>query len=112
MSKYRLVTLNLDDEAVDRINESSNKSAFVRIVIKEFDKRNREFNEMEDLYVRYLSAFRHLAAAMAGNMDDRMFNVDFLADYMDETPLAISQMSDAGYLKDALMAAALRNGSV
>ena len=106
MSKYRLVTLNLDDEAVDRINESSNKSAFVRIVIKEWDKRNREFNEMEDLYVRYLSAMRNLCAALAEAPE-----TEFLAEYMGETPLAISQMADAGYLKDALMAAALRHGS-
>ena len=110
MSKYRLVTLNLDDEAVARINESSNKSAFVRIVIKEFDKRNRELNDMEDLYIRYLSAIRHLTAALADNLNAH-WNGDFLADYMDETPLAITQMADAGYLKDAILAAALRHGS-
>ena len=106
MAKYRLITLNLDDAAIERISKSSNKSAFVRIVVNNFDKRNQEFDALENLYIRYLSAIRHLAEALAEAPE-----TDFLAEYMDETPLAITKMCDAGYLDDALIAAAIRHGS-
>ena len=98
----RLTTLNLDQECLDILGRMENKSRYVRTCIKRFDETLDELNRIEDLYTRYLSAMRNLCAALAEPSFD-------LATYMDETPLAITKMCDSGYLKDAIVAAALRH---
>ena len=104
MTRYRLTTLNLDDECLTVLGGVENKSRFAREAIQRYAEVVAELDRIEDLYTKYVSALRHLSKYLASQ-----FFESALADYMDETELAISQMKEAGYLPDALVAAAIRH---
>ena len=105
MSKMRLTTLNLDQECLDVLGTAKNKSRKARECIKMYDQVADELDRMEDLYTKYVSAIRHLAVELAEHEESEAF----LAEYMEETPVAVSQMHSAGYLAEAIVAAALRH---
>lgn len=108
MTKMRLTTLNLDEDCLNALGAHKNKSKYAREAIKGYAKAQEEADHFEDLCVKWVAAMRDLACSFVQNYDS-MTMTEFLADYMDETPLAIHQMDEAGYLKDALVAAALRH---
>lgn len=104
MTKMRLTTLNLDQECLDILGAAKNKSRYAREAIKGYADAVEEADHYEDLSTKWVAALRHLAAAVAEGP-----TMSFLEDYLQETDLAIHQMYDAGYLKDAVVAAALRH---
>ena len=107
MSKMRLTTLNLDQDCLDVLGQAKNKSRKARECILRYDEVVDELDRIEDLYAKYVAALRHLSNYLA----EQEFQ-SALAEYMDETELAISQMKTAGYLKDAIVASALRHVKV
>ena len=100
----RLTTLNLDQECLDVLGTAKNKSRKARECILRYDQVAEELDRIEDLYAKYVAAIRHLTKAMAESP-----LCVFLVDYLDETELAINQMQAAGYLPEAIVAAALRH---
>jgi len=108
MSKMRLTTLNLDDECLDILGTHKNKSKYARECILLYANATEQADHFEDVAIKWVAAMRDLACAMVDKYD-YMTMTEFLAYYMSETPLAIHQMDEAGYLKDALVAAAVRH---
>ena len=102
MSNMRLTTLNLDQECLDILGGAKNKSRYARTAIKGYAEARDEADHFEDLSAKWVAAFRHFARAVA----EPSF---CLATYMDETPLAVTKMCEAGYLQDAIVAAAVRH---
>ena len=104
MSNMRLTTLNLDDECLAVLGTAKNKSRYARDAIKGYAHAVQEADHFEDLSTKWVAALRHLSKYLA----DQEFQ-SALAEYMDETELAINQMKTAGYLPEAIVAAALRH---
>jgi len=104
MSKMRLTTLNLDDQCLDILGQHKNKSKYARECILLYADAQNQADHFEDLCIKYVAAIRHLADYLASQELQSA-----LAEYMVETELAINQMKTAGYLKDALVAAALHH---
>lgn len=104
MSKMRLTTLNLDEDCLKVLGTAKNKSRYARECILRYNEVTEELDRIEDLYSKYVAAIRHLAGFLAEHELQSL-----LGEYMDETELAISQMKNAGYLQEAVVAEALRH---
>ena len=100
----RLTTLNLNQDCLDVLGTAKNKSRKARECILRYDEVCKQLEDMDDLYTKYLYAIRNLAAALAQDP-----NIEFLAEYLSETPVAVAKIWTAGYLPEAIVAAALRH---
>ena len=109
MTKMRLTTLNLDQDCLDILGTAKNKSAKARECILKYHDVVEQKDFYEELYTTYVAALRQLCEHLAEHVDSKIDMQDFLAWYMDETNLAVMKMDEAGYLKDALAAAAIRH---
>lgn len=109
MGPGRLKTLNLDDTCIEILQKQKNQSRYARECITRYADVVDELDKIEDRSVKYVAALRHLCTALA-ECDDWTVSVrSFLMEYMEEPGMGIEQMHSAGYLNDALTAAAVRH---